>query len=40
MGSIVEKAKELRATIETLAQNLDDESALENIELFPIWSPD
>ena len=40
MGSIVEKAKELRVTIETLAQNLDDESALENIELFPIWSPD
>lgn len=40
MANIVEKAKELRATIETLAQNLDDKNALENVELFPIWSPD
>lgn len=40
MANIIEKAKELRATIETLAQNLDDKNALENVELFPIWNPD
>lgn len=38
MNNIIEKARELRATVERLAQNLDDENALENIELFPKWS--
>ena len=38
MNNIIEKARELRATVEKLAQNLDDENALENIELFPKWS--
>ena len=35
--SIVDRARTLRATIETLSVNLDDETALENVELFPHW---
>lgn len=38
MINVIEKARELRATVEKLAQTLDDENALENIELFPKWS--
>lgn len=38
MIDIIEKAKELRATVERLAQLLNDKDALENIELFPKWS--
>lgn len=38
MTDIIEKARELRATVERLAQNLDDETSLENIELFPKWN--
>ena len=36
--TIIELARHLRATIERLAQeNLSDEDALENVELFPTW---
>ncbi len=39
--SIVDRARELRATIENLAEDhLEDSDALENIELFPSWSGD
>lgn len=38
MINIIEKAKELRATVEKLAQLLDDNNALANIELFPSWN--
>lgn len=37
-NNIIEKAKELRATVERLAQKLNDKDALENIELFPSWN--
>ena len=33
----IDRAKELRKTIERLAQNLSDNDALDNIELFPNW---
>ena len=33
----IEQAKKLRQTIEILAQNLSNNDALENIELFPTW---
>ena len=37
----VEKAKKLRAVIErsVSAAGLDDETALEAVELFPAWEP-
>lgn len=38
--SVVERARALRATIENLAVNLDDESAISNAELFVAWSGD
>lgn len=34
---IIDRARELRATVENLATNLNDESALSNKELFPVW---
>lgn len=34
---IVARARELRAVIEIAAQSLNDETALENVELFPLW---
>lgn len=37
MSNVIERARKLRATIEGLAVNLDDSSALENKELFPSW---
>lgn len=37
MSNVIERARKLRATIEGLAVNLDDSSALENKELFPNW---
>lgn len=37
MAEIIDKAKQLRTTIEQLAQNLSDNDALDNIELFPKW---
>ena len=36
--NIIEKARHLRSTIESLAGNLEDTEALENVELFPNWS--
>ena len=38
MSQITDKAKRLRATIEILAQNLDDEAAIDAVELFPNWA--
>ena len=38
--NILEKAKEMRASIERIAQNLDDETALEAVSFFPTWSGD
>lgn len=35
--SIVDKARALRSTIESLSQSLSDEQALESVELFPNW---
>lgn len=35
--SLIDKARSLRAKIEALSVNLDDENALEAVELFPIW---
>lgn len=41
MSDILEKARRLRGTVESLAsEHLDDESAVENKELFPKWSSD
>lgn len=41
MSEIVERARELRTVIENLAEgHLDDSQALENAELFPLWSGD
>lgn len=37
---IVDRARELRGQIETLAETLDDTSALEVTELFPLWKTD
>lgn len=37
---IVERARELRRQIETLAEALNDETALDNKELFPSWDVD
>lgn len=37
---LIERARELRATIEGLAVNLDNDQALENVELFPAWDGD
>lgn len=38
--ALIERARRLRKTIESLSVNLDDENALENVELFPSWSGD
>ena len=35
--SLIDRARELRTTIEGLSINLDDEQALESVELFPAW---
>lgn len=34
---IVDRARELRQTIESLATSMDDETARDNAELFPRW---
>lgn len=36
----IEKAQKLRKIIEIAVQSLDDETALEAVSLFPIWSGD
>lgn len=38
--SIIDRARSLRATIESLSVNLDDENAIEAVELFPAWRVD
>lgn len=38
--TLIEKARALRRKIETLSASLDDEQALETVELFPIWKAD
>lgn len=40
MSQITDKARRLRATIETLAENLDDSAAIDAVELFPNWAVD
>lgn len=35
---IVERAKKLRATIERMAETLNDADAVESMELFPAWN--
>lgn len=35
--AIIERARELRGLIEDMAQELDEETALSAIELFPAW---
>lgn len=40
MSDIITRAYQLRETIESLAATLDDETALDNVELFPIWEAD
>jgi chitodextrinase len=37
---IIERAQQLRETIEAMAAGLDDATALDNRELFPIWEAD
>ena len=37
---IVERAQKLRYEIESMAETLDDEKALEVVELFPVWRAD
>ena len=38
--SVVDDARHLRSVIEQLSVNLDDEQAVEVVELFPIWKAD
>lgn len=38
--NIVDRAKELRTQVETMAKGLDDTDALKVIELFPNWEGD
>ena len=40
MSNILDRARQLRALIEQLSVNLDDETALEAVELFPKWKTD
>lgn len=37
MTGLVERARKLRAVIEQAAQSLTDDTALEAVELFPVW---
>lgn len=37
---MIERARQLRKIIESLAETLDDESALKSVELFPVWKED
>ncbi len=38
--NIVDRAKELRTQVETMAKGLDDTDALKVVELFPNWESD
>lgn len=37
---IIEQARKLRSLIEDMAINLDDDTALENVDVFPRWKVD
>lgn len=37
---MIERARQLRKRIESLAETLDDENALKSVELFPAWKED
>ncbi len=37
--SILDEARKMRAYIENMSVNLDDEEALDNIDVFPLWRP-
>lgn len=37
---MIERARQLRKIIESLAETLDDENALKSVELFPAWKED
>ena len=37
---IIDRARQLRAVVESMATGLDDSAALENTELFPAWHTD
>lgn len=37
MEDILEKARKLRSLIEEMATNLDDDTALDNVDVFPRW---
>lgn len=39
MGTLVDLAKKLRPLIEKAAASLDDNDAVEAINLFPVWTP-
>lgn len=39
MSDIIERAREIRAKIESVANTLEDEAALDYVELFPAWNP-
>ena len=34
---VIEEARKLRRLIESMAENLDDETAEENVNVFPKW---
>ena len=34
---VIEEARKLRRLIESMAENLDDETAEENVNVFPLW---
>lgn len=38
--NVVDRAKELRTQVETMAETLEDEAALKVVELFPSWKDD
>lgn len=40
VANVVDRARTLRGTIETMAAALDDVTAAENAELFPQWNPE
>ncbi len=37
---MIDRARQLRKTVESLAETLDDETALKSVELFPNWKAD
>ena len=40
MSNMIERARALRKVIEQMAENLTEEEAVNNVELFPEWIPD